>query len=85
MHLHVARGFHACAGIAAGLAALEASVRRVAAIGGFGLLPAAGGPLTADAANARLTFQVISSRLKPGCAEAGIVGAALEMVADAGK
>jgi len=43
------------------------------------------GYIYSDAANARLTFQVISSRLKPGCAEAGIVGAALEMVADAGK
>ena len=43
------------------------------------------GYIYSDAANTRLTFQVISSRLKPGCAEAGIVGAAMEMVAGAGK
>jgi len=43
------------------------------------------GYVYSDAANTRLTFQVISSRLKPGCAEAGIIGAALEMAADAGK
>jgi hypothetical protein len=43
------------------------------------------GYIYSDAANTRLTFQVISSRLKPGCAEAGIIGAALEMAADAGK
>jgi neutral ceramidase len=43
------------------------------------------GYIYSDAANTRLTFQVISSRLKPGCAETGIVGAALEMAADAGK
>lgn len=43
------------------------------------------GYIYSDAANTRLTFQVISSRLKPGCAEQGIIGAALEMAADAGK
>ena len=43
------------------------------------------GYIYSDAANTRLTFQVISSRLKPGCAEAGVIGAALEMAADAGK
>jgi neutral ceramidase len=43
------------------------------------------GYIYSDAANTRLTFQVISSRLKPGCAEAGIIGAALEMATDAGK
>ena len=43
------------------------------------------GYIYSDAANTRLTFQVISSRLKPGCAEAGIIGAAMEMVAGAGK
>ena len=43
------------------------------------------GYIYSDAANTRLTFQVISSRLKPGCAQAGIVGAALEMAADAAK
>ncbi len=43
------------------------------------------GYVYSDAANNRLTFQVISSQLKPGCAEAGIISAALEMTADAGK
>ncbi len=43
------------------------------------------GYIYSDEANARLTFQVISSRLKPGCAEAGIIGAALNMAAAAGK
>lgn len=43
------------------------------------------GYVYSDAANNRLTFQVISSRLKPGCAESGIIGAALEMTADAGE
>jgi neutral/alkaline ceramidase-like enzyme len=43
------------------------------------------GYIYSDAANTRLTFQVISSRLKPGCAQAGITGAALDMAADAGK
>jgi len=43
------------------------------------------GYIYSDAANTRLTFQVISSRLKPGCAQAGIIGAALELAADAGK
>jgi len=43
------------------------------------------GYIYSDAANTRLTFQVISSRLKPGCAEAGVIGAALEMAADVGK
>jgi len=43
------------------------------------------GHIYSNAANTRLTFQVISSRLKPGCAEAGIIGAAMEMVAGAGK
>jgi len=43
------------------------------------------GYIYSDAANTRLTFQVISSRLKPGCAQAGIIGAALEMATDAGK
>ena len=43
------------------------------------------GYIYSDAANTRLTFQDISSRLKPGCAQAGIIGAALELAADAGK
>lgn len=43
------------------------------------------GYIYSDEANARLTFQVISSRLKPGCAEQGIIGAALDMTAAAGK
>lgn len=37
------------------------------------------GYIYSNAANDRLTFQVISSRLKPGCAEDGIIGAALEL------
>jgi len=43
------------------------------------------GYIYSDAANTRLTFQVISSRLKPGCAESGIIHAALEMATEAGK
>jgi hypothetical protein len=43
------------------------------------------GYIYSEAANTRLTFQVISSRLKPGCAQAGIIGAALGMTADAGR
>lgn len=37
------------------------------------------GYIYSNAANDRLTFQVISSRLKPGCAEDGIVSTALEL------
>jgi hypothetical protein len=37
------------------------------------------GYIYSNAANDRLTFQVISSRLKPGCAEDAIIGAALEL------
>jgi hypothetical protein len=43
------------------------------------------GYIYSDAANTRLTFQVISSRLKPGCAQSSITSAALDMAADAGK
>jgi hypothetical protein len=41
------------------------------------------GYIYSDAASSNLSFQVIGSRLKPGCAESGIVKAALELMAQA--
>jgi neutral ceramidase len=41
------------------------------------------GYIYADEAYHHLSFQVISSRLKPGCAEDGIVNAALDLIAQA--
>jgi neutral ceramidase len=43
------------------------------------------GYIYSNAANDRLTFQVISSRLRPGCAEDGILKAALDLSAKASK
>lgn len=43
------------------------------------------GYIYSNAANDRLTFQVISSRLKAGCAEDGIIAAALELQARASQ
>ncbi len=43
---------------------------------------AASGYIYSDAASERRTFQVLSSRLKPGCAEDKIVAANLKMISD---
>ena len=44
-----------------------------------------GGYIYADAAYSHLTFQVIGSRLKPGCAEGKIVAAAIRLMREAGQ
>jgi hypothetical protein len=38
------------------------------------------GYIYSDEAYSHLTFQVIGSRLKPGCAEAGIVSSAIDLM-----
>ena len=38
-----------------------------------------------DASYAKYTFEVLSSRLKPGCAESAIVGGLLDLMADSRK
>jgi hypothetical protein len=43
------------------------------------------GYIYSDAAYSYLTFQVIGSRLKPGCAEEKIVGTAIRLMRDAGQ
>ena len=43
------------------------------------------GYIYADAAYSHLTFQVIGSRLKPGCAEGKIVAAAIRLMREAGQ
>ena len=43
------------------------------------------GYIYSDAASSNLTFQVIGSRLRPGCAENAIISSAMEMIDDLGK
>jgi neutral ceramidase len=44
---------------------------------------AGAGYIYADRAYSHLTFQVIGSRLKPGCAEGKIIATALKLMRDA--
>jgi hypothetical protein len=46
---------------------------------------AGSGYIYSDRACSHLTFQVIGSLLKPGCAEGTIVATALKMMRDAGE
>ena len=46
---------------------------------------AGAGYIYADRAYSHLTFQVIGSRLKPGCAEGKIVATAIKLMRDAGQ
>ena len=46
---------------------------------------AGSGYIYADNAYSHLTFQVIGSRLKPGCAEENIVATAVKLMRDAGE
>ena len=46
---------------------------------------AGSGYIYADRAYSHLTFQVIGSRLKPGCADGKIVATAIKLMRDAGQ